>query len=155
MNYFAGITTLKVLKMKYRELCKLNHPDLGGNTAIMQDINAAYERALQYVHDDKGVPLTEEGINIERDLMDIVNKIVALQGIIIEVTGRWIWVTGNTYTHKTYLKTLGFSWAHKKCAWYWRPADAKVNNRHPYTLDQIRSKYGTINIGTVEREALA
>lgn len=155
MNYFAGITTLKVLKMKYRELCKLNHPDLGGNTAIMQAINAAYEKALKYVHDDKGVPLTEDGINIEKDLMDIVNKIIALNGLIIEVTGRWIWVTGNTYQYRQYLKDLKFFWAHKKSAWYWRPADAIVKNRHPLTLDAIRSKYGSINIGTTERVSLA
>ena len=155
MNYFSGITTLKVLKMRYRELCKLNHPDLGGSTAIMQEINAQYERMLARVHDDKGENLNEESINIEKDLMNIINKIVALKGLIIEVTGRWIWVTGQTYQVKDYLKGLGFFWAHKKAAWYWRPSDAKVYNRHPLPLEVIRAKYGTISIGTVDRQALA
>lgn len=155
MKYFAGITTLKVLKMRYRELCKLNHPDLGGSTAIMQEINAQYEMMLKRVHDDKGETLNDDAVNIEKDLMNIINKIVALKGLIIEVTGRWIWVTGETYQVKDYLKGLGFFWAHKKAAWYWRPADAKVYNRHPLSLEAIRYKYGTISIGTVEREALA
>lgn len=155
MQYFEGINTLKVLKLRYRELCKLNHPDLGGSTAIMQEINAQYERMLARVHDEKGETLNEENQKVERDLMDIINKIIALKGLIIEVTGRWIWVTGETYQVKDYLKGLGFFWAHKKAAWYWRPADAIVKNRHPYSLEQIRQKFGTISIGTVDRQALA
>jgi hypothetical protein len=155
MNYFAGINTLKVLKIKYRELCKLNHPDLGGSTSVMQEINAQYERMLSRVHDDKGEILNDEAINIEKDLMEVINKIIALKGLVIEVTGRWIWITGQTYTYKDFLKSLGCFWAHKKAAWYWRPQDAKVWNRHPLSLEAIRSKYGTISIGTVDRQALA
>jgi hypothetical protein len=155
MNYFSGINTLKVLKMRYRELCKQFHPDLGGDTAVMQEINAQYEYALHHVNDEKGESLNEESINIERDLMEVINKIVALQGIIIEVAGRWIWITGETYQYKDYLKSIGCFWAHKKAAWYWRPADAKVKNRRPLSLEQIRYKYGTINIGSEDRPALA
>ena len=155
MTYFAGIKTLLVLKARYRELCKIHHPDLGGDTATMQAINAEYDTALRYVHDDKGETLNEEAQGVERDLMEVINKIVALQGLVIEVTGRWIWVTGATYQYRETLKNLAFRWAHKKCAWYWRPADAIVKNRHPLTLDQIRSKFGSINIGTEDRLALA
>lgn len=155
MNYFKGIITLLVLKARYRELCKQFHPDLGGDLETMKLVNVQYEAALKYVHNHKGETLTDDDINIEKDLMHVVNKIVALQGIIIEITGRWIWVTGETRQYKDYFKGLGFYWAHKKLAWYWRPADAKVHNRNPYTLDQIRSKFGTVNIGTVEREAIA
>ncbi len=155
MNYFTGIKTLLVLKARYRELCKLHHPDLGGDLEIMKAVNVQYEAALKHVHDDKGETLTDDAINIERDLMNIINKIVALKGIIIEVTGRWIWITGGTYPHRNYLREIGCFWAHKKLAWYWRPADAKVNNRHPYTLEQIRSKFGCISIETTERQAIA
>jgi len=155
MNFFEGITTLKVLKMKYRELCKMHHPDLGGDTATMQAINLQYEEALKHVHDDKGERLNAEGIKIEKALMDVINKIVALRGIIIEVTGRWIWITGDTRQYKDYFKVVGCFWSHKKCAWYWRPEDAKVKNHRPYTLEQIRSKFGSINIGTEERPTLS
>jgi len=155
MNYFEDITTLEGLKRKYRELSKIHHPDLGGNTQIMQAINAQYEDMLTRVHNREGKPLDQEEIKIQKDIMDMINKIIALKGIIIEVTGRWVWVTGETRQYKDYFKTLGFWWASKKIAWYWRPADAKVNNRHPYSLDQIRTKYGSVSIGTVDREALA
>ena len=155
MKFFGGITTLLLLKMKYRELCKLHHPDLGGDVKIMQAINAEYEEALLHVHDSKGEPLTPDDINIEKDLMEAVNKIVALKGIVIEITGRWVWVTGETRQYKDYFKSIGFWWARKKAAWYWRPPNAKSHNRRPVPLDQIRSRYGSVNIGSVDREALA
>jgi hypothetical protein len=155
MNYFEGITTLEGLKRKYRELCKIHHPDLGGSTAIMQAINAQYEDMLTRVHDKEGKPLNDEEINIQKDLREMINKIIALKGLIIEITGRWVWVTGETRQYKDYLKESGFFWAHKKMAWYWRPETARVHNRRPFSLDQIRAKYGSVNIGTREREAIA
>lgn len=155
MDYFRGITTLKVLKARYRELCKQFHPDLGGDLETMKLINLQYEAALSRVHDDKGENLNADDIRIEKDLMDIINKIIALQGLVIEVTGRWVWVTGETRQYKDYLKESGFFWACKKLAWYWRPDDAKVKNRRPLSIEAIRSKYGSINVGTVERVSLA
>ena len=121
----------------------------------MQAINAEYSEALQRVHNHKGENLSTDDINIEKDLMQAVNKIVALQGIIIEITGRWIWVTGETKQYKDYFKEIGFWWARKKCAWYWRPADEKKRRHRPVPLDRIRARYGSINIGTVEREGIA
>jgi len=155
MNYFEGITTLEGLKRKYRELCKIHHPDLGGSTQIMQAINSQYENMLTRVHDKEGKPLNAEEINIQKDIMDVINKIVALKGLIIEVCGRWVWVTGETRQYKEYFKSVGFFWAAKKVAWYWRPADAKTSSRHQLPLEAIRARYGSINIGTVDREALA
>lgn len=156
MDYFKGIKTLLVLKARYRELCKQFHPDLaGGDLETMKMVNVQYERALKWVTDHKGERLDEAGINIEKDLMNVINKIVALKGIMIEVTGRWVWVTGETRQYRDYFKSLGFWWACKKLAWYWRPQDAKVYNRHPMSLEHIRSKYGSINIGRTEREALS
>lgn len=155
MNYFEKITTLEGLKRRYRELCKINHPDIGGSTEIMAAINSQYESMLTKVSDKDGKPLTNDEINIQKDIMDIINKIIALKGLAIEVTGRWIWVTGETKQYREYFKSLHFFWASKKLAWYWRPDDAIVKNRRPLSLDAIRSKYGSISVGTVERAALS
>lgn len=44
MKYFANIKTLDELKAQYRRLAMQYHPDRGGSTEIMQQINAEYER---------------------------------------------------------------------------------------------------------------
>jgi hypothetical protein len=119
MKWFKGIKTLLVLKQVYRELCKKHHPDLGGDVKTMQEINAEYERALQYVTNDKDETLSKEDINIEKDLMEVIEKITPFKGLEVEVCGRWIWVGGETMTWKTQLKALKFFWASKKMKWYW------------------------------------
>lgn len=155
MRYFNGIKTLEELKKVYRELCKVHHPDLGGDVVIMQAINAEYETALAYVVNHKGEPLDENNINIEKDLMEVIQRIIALKGLIIEVCGRWIWVTGDTYTWKDQLKALKFFWASQKKAWYWRSPRDKCFSRRRIPLPEIRIKYGSIGFETEEREAIA
>ena len=44
MKYFAGINDLTTLKSEYKRLALENHPDRGGDTAVMQAINADYVR---------------------------------------------------------------------------------------------------------------
>ena len=44
MKYFQNITSLSELKKQYRELVKNNHPDKGGDTAVMQAINNEFEQ---------------------------------------------------------------------------------------------------------------
>lgn len=44
MKYFENIATLDDLKKEYRRLAMIHHPDVGGDTATMQEINAEYDR---------------------------------------------------------------------------------------------------------------
>ena len=44
MKYFENIATLDDLKKAYRHLAMIHHPDVGGDTATMQEINAEYDR---------------------------------------------------------------------------------------------------------------
>lgn len=44
MKYFTEVHTLDELKKEFRRLAMLNHPDVGGDTATMQEINAEYDR---------------------------------------------------------------------------------------------------------------
>lgn len=42
VDYFEGITDESELQSKYRELAKVNHPDVGGSEQTMTDINRQY-----------------------------------------------------------------------------------------------------------------
>lgn len=53
MKYFQNITSLSELKKQYRELVKNNHPDKGGDIAVMQDINNEFEQLYNIWKDRK------------------------------------------------------------------------------------------------------
>lgn len=42
-DYFAGCSTAEEVETRYRELARENHPDLGGDTAVMADINRQHD----------------------------------------------------------------------------------------------------------------
>lgn len=47
-TYFRDCVSLEDVRKEYHRLTKLHHPDLGGDTATMQAINAEYEQAAAY-----------------------------------------------------------------------------------------------------------
>ena len=47
MTYFQNIHSLADLKREYRHLAMQNHPDKGGDTAIMQQVNTEFERLFE------------------------------------------------------------------------------------------------------------
>lgn len=152
MKYFAGVKSLDELKAKYRELCKLNHPDLGGDTATMQEINSEYAYMLKNA--DFDYVSAKSSAEIEEALREVIEKTIVFEGLIIELCGRWIWFTGETYKWKEQLKALGCFFASKKKAWYWRPSDEKQGRHKPKSLDQIRDKYGRVLFETRQAFAL-
>ena len=47
-NYFDNCKDLQDVKKRYRDLALKLHPDKGGNTQDMQELNAEYEACLLY-----------------------------------------------------------------------------------------------------------
>ena len=150
MNYFKECKTIDEVKARYKDLAKQHHPDRGGDTATMQAINAAYSIAVIQIA--RGENRTESEIN---DILTdnekyraAIDAIINLIGINIELVGAWIWVTGDTKSHRQTLKDAGYFWASKKLAWYFRSAEYKCSSRKGKDLDEIRAKYGSTNVRT-------
>lgn len=145
MKWFKECITLEEVKALYKQLAKKYHPDLGGDTLTMQEINKEY--AFASTKALKGANLSEEEteneIRFSEEYRQAIEKIIHLEGITIELVGYWIWVTGNTYPNKTTLKEAGFLFAPKKLAWYFRTGEYKVNKGGKKSLDEIRAKYGS------------
>lgn len=147
MKFFHECKTLDEVKAMYKKLAKENHPDLGGDTATMQAINTEYAYASAKVA--KGGGLSDEQADKEMKFSELyreaIEKIIHLPGIVIEVVGHWIWVTGNTKPVKEQLKAAHFFFASKKVAWYFRSDDFKCRGGKK-SLDEIRAKYGSQTI---------
>lgn len=144
MQFFSTCKNLDEVKQLYRELAKQFHPDRGGDLVTMQKINAEYSLAIAKI--SKGQNLSSEETENEilqaEKYREALEKIIHLEKINIEVVGRWIWVTGDTYPVKTTIKEAGFLFASKKVAWYFRTDENKCSGGKK-TLDEIRAKYGS------------
>lgn len=150
MVYFNECKTLHEVKQKYRDLVKVHHPDKGGDKATMQAINNEYEQAVKKVL--AGGTFTaeeqeEEIINAE-EYKQAINAIHNLPGLQIEICGAWIWVSGDTYTHRATLKANKFQFAPVKKMWYFRSPEYKTHNKGSTSMEDIRKKYGSQSVKT-------
>lgn len=150
----AGATA-KDIKTAYRKACSKFHPDRNpAGLEMMKVINEAYSvleclESIENIETPTGNP---------DDYADFLNAALSvactLSGVVVEVCGTWVWVTGETKQHREALKNAGFFWASKKLAWYYRPADYKSTGRGSYSLDDIRSAYGTSQVNGTGRKSL-
>ena len=153
MKYFNNCATLEDVKTTYKTLCKKYHPDLNATdtTAIMQEINAEYETAfnrLKNIHrDSTGKTYTKTTTETPQEFRAILEKVIHLDGITIELIGKWLWISGNTYKHRKAISAAGFQWAKAKKMWYYhRPEDAAALRGRNLDISYIRYIFGSETI---------
>mgnify|MGYP001219769447 CR=1 FL=1 len=141
-NFFANCTSLEEVKRRYKELAMLHHPDRGGKTETMQQINAEYES----ICNNPFFNFASETEQTQAEFIkypEIINSLMSLDGIIIELIGNWLWVSGNTYPHRKHLHEIGLFFAPKKVMWYYRPPEYKSSSKKTKPIEAIRRKYGS------------
>ncbi len=150
MTYFKNCKTAEELKKAYREWAKKLHPDLGGNAEEFKAMQNEYEKLwerLKNVHQNvKGETYTKTSdttTETPQEFINIINTLIRLRGIEVEICGSWIWVSGDTRTHKEILKQLSFKWAHKKKAWYYHKDKFRKKSHEELTMDEIRDMFGS------------
>ncbi len=149
MKYFKDCKTIDEVKATYKKLAKQYHPDCGGDTATMQEINTEYAFACAKILKGENLSAeeTDEQIRMSEEYRQIIEQIINLAGIVIELIHNWIWVTGNTFPVRKQLKAAGLFFASKKVAWYYRAEEYKTKGSKK-TLDEIRDKYGSEKVNT-------
>jgi len=139
-EFFKGCNSLEEVKKRYKELAVLHHPDKGGDLLTMQELSEEYQRVIK---SNQFEFKSEEEREDYLIYPDVINKLILIDGLIIEIVGRWVWVSGNTYPFRKELKEIGLFFAPKKLMWYYRPPHEKSANHKPMDMETIRAKYGS------------
>ena len=144
--YFTNCKTLDELKKEYRRLCMANHPDLGGDLETMKAINNAHDSMFEILKRQHNSAADENHQTTEtaEEFRDIIDLLIHLDGLIVELCGSWLWISGETKNHKDALKTAGCRWSNNKKMWYWRhPEDRGHYHKSKTSIGEIRMKYGS------------
>jgi hypothetical protein len=148
----TGEMTPESIKKAYRLASAKYHPDRNpAGLEMMKAVNLAYETLKDFEGSlESGAEGYSDALN------EILNRVMNMPGVIIEVCGAWIWLTGVTKPFSAELgrSGLGFYWASKKKAWYFRPDDWKSTSRGQMSLDDIRETYGSERVKNKQNNML-
>ena len=124
MKYFTDCKTAEDVKKAFRKWALKLHPDNNqgrDTTEDFQEMQAEFEAAfdrLKNVHVNKdGETYEKETTETAGEFMDLIIKLLNLDGVNVELCGSWIWLTGNTKEHRDAIKALHFKWSSNKAAW--------------------------------------
>ena len=150
-----GQYTLNDIKQAYRKLASANHPDKGGNTETMQLINTAFAELCKYFENNQTLDINQEQETAPTFDFSFLDTLKILHGVIIEVCGYWVWLSGNTYPHKEAISNLGFKFSGAKKSWYWSPTiDTSKYKRGSKSMKNIRQEFGSKIIKTESQAAI-
>ena len=152
LKYFKDCTSKEECKKLYKKLAFIHHPDRGGDTETMKTINAEFDYVMENnIFKSSKKDTSKKDTKKDYDFSssqfkNIISALVRLDGLEIEITGCFIWVTGNTYPQKDIIKSLGFRYSKNKKAWYIAPPEyfaQKRSYKKSYSMNEIRNKYGS------------
>lgn len=161
-TYFKPIPqTSEELKKLYRTLAMEHHPDRGGNDEVMKAINNEFDELYKKLKDIHTTATGEtytakkESTETAQAWRETLGAIIHLEGVIIEIVGSFIWLTGNTYIHKDIIKSQGFKFSSKKVAWYKAPENYKKSSNKQFTLDELKNLFGSQTVNTEQQARIA
>ncbi|EAW8461802.1 J domain-containing protein [Salmonella enterica] len=149
LNIFglSGELTEQDVKKAYKQAALKFHPDRNPvGSEMMKAVNAAFDFLMQNIERLNTAQSADENAryNFGEELENVLNALQGMTGVVFEVAGNWIWISGDTKTHKDAIKALGCKWASKKQMWFYRPDEYKASrNRKEHSIDEIREMYGT------------
>jgi len=156
-GYFEtnNIKTLDDLKKQYYKLAKKYHPDTDtGSKEDFQALANEYEKLFKKLLNGSNLSSEEREseIALDANLRKVYESIMHLPGIEVELAGKWLWVSGQTYPIKDELKKADFKFASKKKMWYYPGVEA--GGRGNFSISEIRNKYGSVKLQTAKQEQL-
>ena len=148
LNVFglSGEITEEIIKKTKKVLALKYHPDRNpAGNEMMQIINAAYDFLIaNFAKFSTYQASPDQAYDYSEVVNNALNELMKMNGLILEILGNWVWISGETKANKDALKALGCFYAAKKQMWYFRPEEHRcTGNRRNHSMDEIREKFGS------------
>lgn len=157
-KYFSPEMNIEELRKNFRQLCLELHPDKGGDEEQFKAMKNEYDyfcrlqaagEAGKATAENRAARFTAE---TEKELREALERFLNIHGIVVEICGSWLWISGNTFPVHEQIKAAGAKFSGQKKMWYWSATmrDGKVRGR--YDMKKIRSKFGSEAIESTAAE---
>jgi hypothetical protein len=161
-HYFADCSDVDQARAKFRELCKIHHPDTGGSADAFRAMVEEFQRFQKAAWDHGGRSKWGSEYQGKPDSHDLSDKamerlraVVRFPNVSTEILGTWIWCQGDTRQYREQFKALGFKWSKNKGAWFFHEGPYRCKGKRDYSLDDIRGMHGSRTVDQEPDEQVA
>lgn len=112
----------------------------------MKEINNEHDRLFEELKAKHNAKADEfhQTTETAEEFREIIEALLNLDGLVVELCGSWLWISGQTMKHKDALKAAGCRWSSNKKMWYWRhEEEGRRWHKGNRTIGEIRTKYGS------------
>ncbi|SEJ16640.1 hypothetical protein SAMN05192553_102723 [Cyclobacterium xiamenense] len=144
-DYFRDCTSLDEARKTYYRLAMKLHPDKGGDEEQFKELANQFHafKPSEFKYENEFSDWNSKAYS------GIIEALMEIPGIVIEICGSWIWISGETKNRKDQIKSIragehyqrGFS--AKKSMWYFSPKGYKKRSSDELDMDSIRNIYGS------------
>lgn len=138
-NLFFGCTSADEVQLRYDELSKV----FTGQDEMLYAIKSEYSTLMNVLAESKPDEAVKEETFTLSDIIKVLQERINPDGLKLEIVGKWLWLSGATYTVREGLKQLGFRYSPDKKSWYWRAEEDRSTNEKPIPLEMIKEKFGS------------
>lgn len=151
------IKDIDSLKKQYRDLALKYHPDAGGTHLQFIELKKEYDQLFKQLLNNSNFNKEQKDNEIKLDeaMQSAVDSLILLPNIKIEIVGKWIWVSGDTYPIKTELKKAGLTFIKKAGEPFWVYKGVESSGRGKMSVEQIKTKYGVHTIKKPTKKTLS
>jgi len=150
MKYFNEITTIIEMRAQFRQWCLKLHPDKGGDPEEFKAMKDEYDSIIKRMSLNEALSAKSENRRTaytyerEKQVMNAIERFMRIPGIIVELCGSWLWLSGNTFPVHDRIKAEGAKFSSSKKKWYYSPyMSERKPKKSMYSMQKIREKFGS------------
>ena len=151
MTFFtpADLGSFEGMRAAYRRLVMEFHPDKHHAneaekwTELFKALQNEYDEVLQGISGE-AYETERTSYAKEKTIQEKLEELMRIPGIVIDLCGCWLWITGDTFNAKDTLKALGFKWSKSKKSWCWglTMTDRKKQRAKYSKLEDVYNAFG-------------
>ena len=149
-KYFSPEMKIEELRKQFWKLCLQLHPDKGGDPAEFRAMKDEYDIVVGILAAGEAGRAEKENRRPwytaagERGLREAMAVFMNIPGVVVEICGCWLWITGETYNARQRLYEAGAKYSKQKKCWYWAHDMQRGKVRGKYNnMRKIRERFGS------------
>lgn len=148
---FTQYKSVSQVKQVFKQYAFKLHPDKGGNHDAFVELQQQYQAKLKSLNGQTSRGFDNKdhtyyyNESVETEIMEKIDQLIKLKmtGVMIELVGTWIWLSGNTNQYKEKLKELKLRWHRQRVKWYFHTKNTHKRRMSKLSFDDIRLAYGS------------